>query len=385
MKIITGCGSLEVRAASLGLDPRREDQWSLLMALVWIIGRDLAAVRAVWVEARRAARCLGRPSVTNRDETGAEGRIWESASLDPPIVGHVEDVVALEADFMLPPFIFAGTTAREDLMTRLHSGSLPAFGTRCGSELQPIPAAAWSDLDWADDFYAPADTVRGRGDKALNYENVTVPGGVVREIWTPLENLQSRDFEREDWSIAHALLWIAYRNPVVFHFVGSLGWRARLMFSSLEMRDRSARWTLLAALRTGKLRTVLDGRELEPEYWFGRNLPEWPGQASLDGASFALRRTSGSEKAYYVRRSSVLRLFRERPLIATKANTESRAKKRLTQALSDSPNLTRKEAEGLLSREGFAVTGRAFDRVWKGARVAARLPETKKGGRPPKS
>jgi hypothetical protein len=380
------CWPLEARPESIDLDPQTESQWSLLMALVWIIERDLAAVRAVWVKARRAAKCWVRLRVTNWDETGAEGRkIWELAALNPPTIGDLESVVAQEARFMLPPFIVAGATARKDLMTNLYSGRLPAFGARFGTSEQAIPATEWSDLDWIDDLAAPADMVRGRNDKALNYERVTVPGQVVREIWAPLESLRSEEFEREDWSIAHALLWIAYRNPVVFHFVRSLGWRARVRFSSLEMRDPSASDALLEALMTGKLRAIRNGREIEPEHWFGKSLPRWRGQASLDGASFALRREPGPEEAYYVRRSSLLGHFKEGPLIIAKANIESKAKKRLRETLSDSPNLKRDEAEGLLARAGLAVTGRAFNRVWKGARVEAGLPETKKGGRPPKS
>ena len=49
------CGPLEVRPEALDLDPQREDQWTLLMALVWIIERDLTAVCAVWNRARRDA------------------------------------------------------------------------------------------------------------------------------------------------------------------------------------------------------------------------------------------------------------------------------------------------------------------------------------------
>jgi len=166
--------------------------------------------------------------------------------------------------------------------------------------LQDIPAIEWSDLYWVDDQGAPADTVRGGDDKALNYEKVTVPGGVVREIWPPLEILRSEEFQREDWSITHALLWIAYRNPVVFHFVTSLGRRARVLFSSLEIRDPSASETLLAALKADRLRAVRDGQELEPEHWFGRALPSWRGQATLDGTSFALRsrQKPDAEEAY---------------------------------------------------------------------------------------
>jgi hypothetical protein len=78
-------GPLEVRPESLDLDPQTEDQWSLLMALVWIIARDPNAVRAVWVEARRAATHWVRSPLTESVGTGAEDKeSWELKPLDPP-------------------------------------------------------------------------------------------------------------------------------------------------------------------------------------------------------------------------------------------------------------------------------------------------------------
>ena len=52
---LSECGPLAIDPYSLELDPLREPTWTLLMALVWIVTRDPAAVRAVWVEARAAS------------------------------------------------------------------------------------------------------------------------------------------------------------------------------------------------------------------------------------------------------------------------------------------------------------------------------------------
>jgi len=35
-----------------------------------------------------------------------------------------------------------------------------------------------------------------------------------------LEKLKSENYEREDWSVDHATLWIAYGDPTLLHFVG---------------------------------------------------------------------------------------------------------------------------------------------------------------------
>src|SRR5271166_1215746 len=83
--MLVDCGPLELRPESLDLDPRPEAQWTLLMALVWIIERDPTAVCAVWIEARRAAtHWVGSP-LAESDGTGASKKTsWELKPLDPP-------------------------------------------------------------------------------------------------------------------------------------------------------------------------------------------------------------------------------------------------------------------------------------------------------------
>ena len=267
---------LEVRPQWVQLDPRTEDQWSLLMALVWIIERDLIAVRSVWTEARRAAMCWVSSPLTEFDGIGAEcNKGWELKPLEPATVGDVEAVVAEKADFMLPPFIVSGTTARNALWANLRSGRLPASGRCRGTkEQQDIPRSAWLDLHWIKDLAASADTIGGRNDNALKYDEVSVPRQTVCEIWPDLDQIQSDEYEREDWSLEHAVLWIAYRNPALFHFFGLSGLRAEAQFSRAKKQDPAPRKTLLAALKRGELRAVRSGQEIAPEDWFGRDLPE---------------------------------------------------------------------------------------------------------------
>jgi hypothetical protein len=124
------CGPLKLSPESLDFDPQTEAQWTLLMALVWIIERDLTAVRAVWNRARRnATEWIGSP-------LGAIGtehkKSWELKPLDPPTVGDVDAVVDEEAGFMLRPFIVPGLDARGELWANLQSGRLPAEGKPCG-------------------------------------------------------------------------------------------------------------------------------------------------------------------------------------------------------------------------------------------------------------
>ena len=291
--MLVDCGPLELRPESLDLKPQTEDQWTLLMALVWIIERDPTAVCAVWIEARRAAtHWVGSP-LAESDGTGAEDKkSWELKPLDPPTVGDVDAVVDEEAEFMLPPFIVPGHAARKDLWANLRSGRLPAQGKRSGtSERIDIPMSDWTDLDWLADRAASADTVGDRIENAPKYDDVSVSGQKVREIWPPLEDVQSEEYHREDWTADHATLWIAYRNPTLFHFVGLNGPRAQARFLRAERRDSAPKKTLLNALKTGKLRAIRNRQEIPPEYWFGRNPPGWQPEATR----------------IYFRRSDVLR------------------------------------------------------------------------------
>ena len=118
----------------------------------------------------------------------------------------------------------------------------------------------------------------------------------MRDIWPTLEDVQSEEYHREDWTADHATLWIAYRNPKLFHFVGLIGPRARTQFSSAERWDSAPKKTLINALKTGKLKAICNGQEIQPEYWFGRRPPGRQPEAVR----------------YYFRRSDVMRIFKDR-------------------------------------------------------------------------
>ena len=276
--MLVDCGPLELRPESLDLDPGKENEWTLLMALVWIIERDPTAVHAVWIKARRAAtHWVGSPLAESDGTGAAKKKSWELKPLDPPTVGDVDAVVDEEAGFMLPPFIVPGHAAREDLWANLRSGRLPAQGKRRGtSERIDILMSDWTDLDWLADLTASADTVGDRMENAPKYDDVSVSGQRVREIWPPLEELPSEEYDREDWSVDHAILWIAYRNPALFHFFGLRNPRAQTQFSAAKRQDSAPKKTLLKALKTGRLRAIRNGRELPTEFWFGKSLSEAP-------------------------------------------------------------------------------------------------------------
>ena len=311
---------------------------------------------------------IRRFSESNR--TGAEHKkSWELKSLDPPTVGDVDAVVEEAAAFMLPPFIVPGLEARGALWAILQSGRLPAQGKRRGtSERIDIPMSQWTDLDWLADLAASADTVGDRMENVPKYDEVSVSGQRVREIWPPLEDVQSEEYHREDWTADHATLWIAYRDPALFHFVGLNGPRAQAQFSSAERRVSAPKKTLLNALQTGQLRAIRNGREIPPEYWLGRKPPGRRPEATRD----------------YFRRSDVMRIFKDKPVVASSKN-ENEAKKLLARHFRDTPNLTRSDAENVLRDVGLMITGRPFDRVWRKARLQAGLPETASAGRPRKS
>jgi hypothetical protein len=365
------CEPLELRPESLDLDPQTEDQWTLLMALVWIIERDPTAVRAVWNRARRdATEWVGSPLAESAG-TGAEHKkSWELKPLDPPTVGEVDAVVEEAAAFMFDPFIVGGVEARAALWASLQSGRLPAQGKRCGtSERIEIPMSDWTDLDWPADPTASADTVGGRMENAPKYDEVRVSQQKVHEIWPPLEDVPSEEYHRGDWTADHATLWIAYRNPALFHFVGLRGPRAQAQFSLAERRDSAPKKTLLNALKTGELRAIRNGQEIPPEYWFGKSPPGQQPEATR----------------IYFRRGDVMGIFKEKPLVVANSKDESEAKKLLARHLRETPNLKRADAQNLLREARLEITGRPLDRVWREARVIAGLSPTAPGGRPPKS
>ncbi len=365
------CAPLQLRPESLDLDPLTEDEWTLLMALVWIIERDPTAVRAVWNRARRAATHWVDSPIVESDGAGAEHKkSWELKPLDPPTFGDVDAVVDEVAKFMLPPFIVPGFDARGALWANLRSGRLPAQGKRCEtSERIDIPMSDWTDLDWLADRAASADTVGDLMENVPKYDEVSVSGQRVREIWPPLEDVQSEEFEREDWTAEHATLWIAYRNPALFHFVGLNGPRAQAQFLSAERRASAPKKKLLNALQTGKLKAIRNGQDIPSEYWFGRRPPGRQPEATR----------------YYFRRSDVMRIFKDKPPVVANSKDESTAKKLLAGRLKNTPDLKRPGAQNLLREAGLMITGRPFNRVWREARVAAGLPATAPGGRPPKS
>jgi hypothetical protein len=216
-----GCEPLEVLPESLDLDPRTEEDWTLPMVLVWIIERDPSAVRAVWTKARRdATQWVSAPLASSNGTDPANKISWEKA-LDPLTVWDVEAVVEELAPFMLPPIIISGPRAHADLLASLQSGHLPAQGKRYETgERHAISASDWVNLDWLEDQTASAEMVGSRMEKTPKYDEVTISGQKVREIWPPLDELPSEEYHRHDWTVDCATLWVAHRNPTLFHFVG---------------------------------------------------------------------------------------------------------------------------------------------------------------------
>jgi hypothetical protein len=274
--ILTGLGPLAMRPDAVDSSPLSEEHWTLPMALTWIIERDLNAVREVWPTARRFATSWVDATLVEPDAIGvAERKGWELKALGLLTVGDVEAILDEEAYFMLPPFIVPGYQARTELWANLSSGRLPAEGRPVGADKHVgIPKSDWGDLEWGNDRAAVADTLLDRMQNVPRFEDARVSGRTVREIWPTLRELTSEEFLREDWSDVHATLWIAYRTPWLFHFIGSHGLvpRGKTQLSSAELIEPNAKRALLRALTLGKVRAVQNGRDLPPAHWFGREL-----------------------------------------------------------------------------------------------------------------
>ena len=273
--LFEGCGPLAIAPESLDLDPRTEPNWTLIMTLVWIVTRDLSAVRAVWAKARRHSTHWVSFPLGKTDSAATEDKLgWELRRIDPATVSDVRAIIE-EGDLSLdPPIVVLGWEAQEELWGNLCSGRLCASGKRYGAAGQlNIPTAEWNDLEWLNDPSVSADTVGGRADNLLRYSDIGVSGQRVRELWPSLDQIQSEEFEREDWTVFHAILWITYRDPSLFHFVGSSSPRARAQCAMRPTRVQRPRKELLAALQTGKLNAIRRGENIAREYWFGRQLP----------------------------------------------------------------------------------------------------------------
>ena len=202
----------------------------------------------------------------------------------------------LPVEFLFPPIIVSGIRAREELWDRLCSGDLIAEGKRHGkSERIPITAADWKTLDWLDDPSAPANTVGSRTDNVYKYNDVSLSGQKFREIWPPFDECEAEEYDREDWSVDHAILWITYRNPALFHFVGFDNPRVKAQLSRVSRQNSAPKRTILQALMTDKLRAIRNGEQIQPAQWFGKRIP----------------RNQPEEKRIYFRRSDILREWPE--------------------------------------------------------------------------
>jgi hypothetical protein len=343
------------------------------MALIWIVMRDPSAVRAVWGKARRkATHWVESPNAESNGTEVADKKSLELEPLDPVDVSEVEAIVEEAMVYMFEPFVVPGRNALTELWANLQSGHLLAQGKHCETgERRAIPASDWAHLDWLGDPAASADMVGIRTENLPHYDEVNVPAQMVREIWPSLDEFLSEEFYREDWTVEAARLWVAYRNRALFHFVGLSGPRAQVQFDKAEPRDSTPTRTLLHALKTGKLRAIRNGREMPPEYWFGKE---------------KLPRRQPEPKRIYLRRSDVMRVFKDKPLIAASAKSEGIAIKQLPSLLKENPEMTRANAHLRLRDEGFEVRPRGFqDRVWPEAREQAGLPRFARAGRKTKS
>jgi hypothetical protein len=115
-------------------DPEIEPLWTLPMALAWVIYRSFDQVRPL-MDSYRAASLTWRRA----------GHRQSEERLLPPLRKSVPAVVAdAENERSVARREIAGKEARDDLLRRLKSGALAAFGIPPnGSELSPIPATIW--------------------------------------------------------------------------------------------------------------------------------------------------------------------------------------------------------------------------------------------------
>ena len=205
--------------------------------------------------------------------------------------------MTLPVEFLFPPIIVSGIMAREELWDRLCSGDLIAEGKRHGTgEGTKITPDEWTTLDWLDDCSASADIVGSRLDNAPQYDDVSLSAQKVREIWEPLETLRCEDYERENWSVDHAALWIAYRDPRLLRFAGRSNPRAKGQFSKAACLDPEPWNTLRRALMQDRLRAIRNGEKIPPERWFSTRIP----------------RNQPEKTRIYVARSAVLQIWPER-------------------------------------------------------------------------
>jgi hypothetical protein len=216
--------------------------------------------------------------------------VWEANA-----VTEDEEAVA----FLISPFVCTGFDARLDLWEKLRSGELPAEGIPIGEKKRVnIPAPDWADLDWLTEPSASAQSVGIRESNIVRYDDVSVPALRALEIWLPLRDLPSKEYAKEEWTTEHAILWIAYRDPSLFHFVGHQNRRFRAAVAHARTFGLNPKDALLRELQSGGIRAIRNGAEIAPEQWFGKRIPG----------------RQAESKRIYFRRTDILRKWEPTPL-----------------------------------------------------------------------
>jgi hypothetical protein len=161
-------------------EPIIEPFWTLPMTLAWILYRSDDAVRNLmesFVAATRVWRHYHR----------SDGQ--KVVGLFPPMRKSAFDVIneAVRGDASMRQVV-SGIKARNDLLRRLKSGEVKAFGIPLGQrEHQPIPPISWETITtlFVETPGVRASDISGFDEEGARYQQVRILSREVRQFWQP--------------------------------------------------------------------------------------------------------------------------------------------------------------------------------------------------------
>jgi hypothetical protein len=184
-----GIGTLECHPDPADFDPMPEPRWTLPMTLAWIIYRSVDSVRAL-MDCFQAATRVWR-HIEYLENGKATKRIDLVSSRKSPLA------VINEAGS-------DGIAARDDLLRKLKSGELQAFGIGRGESMHtPISPITWETITtfFLDEPRIQASDIGTFLEENARFQEVRVESSKVRELWPKLPSSSKAATDCRKWLI----------------------------------------------------------------------------------------------------------------------------------------------------------------------------------------
>jgi hypothetical protein len=195
-----GIGTLECHPNPADFDPMAEPRWTLPMTLAWIIYRSVDSVRALMDSFQAATRIW-----LQKDYVSENGQTEKKLDLVSPRRKSPFDVIneAVRADDSSAQAL-SGIAARDDLLRKLKSGELQAFGIGRGESMHtPISPITWETITtfFLDEPRIQASDIGTFLEENARFQEVRVESSKVRELWPKLPSSSKAATDCRKWLI----------------------------------------------------------------------------------------------------------------------------------------------------------------------------------------